>query len=136
MIKDAKLKEMELYYDTGRLVTDACFSIKNFYRGVPHDLGHALNRFYRISDDLEEVLIMIGEGYSEVWHEYITTLNEMPRVQHKETINYVDALLDKTMDAFDKGRVKRETVTESLNSVLLRVNHNLFVLNRMKEEEK
>lgn len=28
MIKDAKLKEMELYYDTGRLVMDACFSIK------------------------------------------------------------------------------------------------------------
>lgn len=79
---------------------------------------------------------MIGEGYSEVWHEYITTLNEMPRVQYKETLNYVDTLLDETMDAFDKGRVKRETVTESLNSVLWRVNHNLFVLNRMKEEEK
>lgn len=31
---------------------------------------------------------------------------------------------------------ERETVTESLNSVLWRVNHNLFVLNRMKEEEK
>lgn len=136
MINDAKLKEIERYYDTGRLITDACFLIKKLYRAVPHDLGHALNRIYSISDDLEEVLIMIGEGYSEVWHEYITTLNEMPRVQYKETLNYVNTLLDETMDAFDKGRVKRETVTESLNSVLWRVNHNLFVLNRMKEEEK
>lgn len=28
MINDAKLKEIERYYDTGRLITDACFLIK------------------------------------------------------------------------------------------------------------
>lgn len=133
MIKDNTLKEMELFYDTGRLVTDACFTIKKLYRKVPYNVLYALNRVYNASDYLEAVLIMIGEGYDQEKHDYVTTLNEVPKVQYTETMKYVDGLLDNVTDAFEKGRVNKSDITESLNAALWRVNHSLQVLNKMNK---
>ncbi len=127
---------MELFYNTGRLVTDICFTIKKLYRKVPDNVLYALKRVYNASDDLEAVLIMIGEGYDQEKHDYVTTLNEVSKVQYTETLKYVDGLLDNVADAFEKGRVNKSDITESLNAALRRVNFNLHVLKKMTEVEK
>lgn len=135
MINNDELEKIDLYFDTGTMIVRSCYCINKLHLFTPSNIRLALGCLNLISGELEDILIQIREGFSQVLHDHIDMLleEEAPDVRYGVTLNYVDDLLENLMDAFDKGRVGKKDMTEKVNFAMRRVNHSLNLIENMKK---